>query len=158
MKFERVLSYSLFHMIHRKLYKSSTLAILSLFLTCPKILAESPRLEDHHLEVEKKIVNLVDSANEAALFLLERAVNINSGTMNFEGVRRVGSLFRAEFDALGFETEWIEGEAFSRAGHLVARRRGTGTGVLLIGHLDTVFEPDSPFQRFERLEVVGFYA
>ena len=29
---------------------------------------------------------------------------------------------------------------------------GRGPRVLLIGHLDTVFEPDSPFQRFERVD------
>jgi len=33
----------------------------------------------------------------------------------------------------------------------VAERNGTGPRILLIGHLDTVFEPRSPFQKFERL-------
>ena len=39
-----------------------------------------------------------------------------------------------------------------RAGHIVATHKGNGRGkkMLLIGHLDTVFEPDSPFQRFVR--------
>jgi glutamate carboxypeptidase len=77
-------------------------------------------------------------------------VNINSGTMNLEGVREVGRVFAEELEALGFETEWVEGAAFNRAGHLVARRPGNGPHLLLIGHLDTVFELDSPFQRFER--------
>src|SRR5690606_14608404 len=40
---------------------------------------------------------------------------------------------------------------FGRAGHLVARHHGQGPHLLLIGHLDTVFEADSPFQQFERL-------
>ncbi|MBI1731584.1 MAG: M20/M25/M40 family metallo-hydrolase [Gammaproteobacteria bacterium] len=92
----------------------------------------------------------VDASQEAAFALLERAVNINSGTFNPAGVRRVGDLFRAEFDALGFATEWVDGASFGRAGHLVARRGERGPHVLLIGHLDTVFEPDSPFQKFER--------
>jgi glutamate carboxypeptidase len=37
-----------------------------------------------------------------------------------------------------------------RAGHIVATHKGNGRGkrLLLIGHLDTVFEPDSPFQRW----------
>ena len=52
---------------------------------------------------------------------------------------------------MGFRTRWVDGAAFGRAGHLVAERTGTGPRVLLIGHLDTVFEPDSPFQRWERL-------
>ena len=78
-------------------------------------------------------------------------MNINSGTQNLAGVREVGSILRAEYDALGFRTRWVDGAAFGRAGHLVAERTGTGPRVLLIGHLDTVFEPDSPFQRWERL-------
>jgi glutamate carboxypeptidase len=101
---------------------------------------------------EQKLAAFVDANNASALTLLERAVNINSGSMNFEGVRQVGALFRAEFDALGFKTEWIDGAAWNRAGHLVARHAGAGQKILLIGHLDTVFERDSPFQKFERID------
>ncbi len=91
-----------------------------------------------------------DHATEAVA-LLERVVNINSGTLNRAGVRAVGDVFRREYEALGFTVRWVDGSAFGRAGHLVAERTGTGPRVLLIGHLDTVFESDSPFQRWERL-------
>jgi glutamate carboxypeptidase len=101
---------------------------------------------------EQAIAAAVDAANPHALALLERVVDINSGSMNFAGVREVGQVFRAELDALGFTSRWIDGAAFGRAGHLVADRNGMGPRVLLIGHLDTVFEPDSPFQRFERID------
>jgi glutamate carboxypeptidase len=101
---------------------------------------------------ERAIVSYVDAHNDDALALLERVVNINSGTQNFAGVRRVGDVFRAELDALGFRTEWIDGAPFQRAGHLVATHAGRGAPILLIGHLDTVFEPDSPFQTFERVD------
>ncbi|MEO7735615.1 MAG: M20/M25/M40 family metallo-hydrolase, partial [Kofleriaceae bacterium] len=100
---------------------------------------------------EQAIAHAVDGQAAEALALLEQIVNINSGTMNFEGVREVGGVLRAELDALGFTTRWVEGAAFGRAGHLVAEHAGTGPRVLLIGHLDTVFEPASPFQRFERV-------
>jgi glutamate carboxypeptidase len=59
----------------------------------------------------------------------------------------VGDIFRAELDALGFTTRWIDGAPFNRAGHLVAERGNKGPKVVLIGHLDTVFEPESPFQK-----------
>ncbi len=101
---------------------------------------------------EEAIVRYVDAHQEEAIALLERVVNINSGTLNLAGVREVGAVFRAELDALGFSTEWVDGASWQRAGHLVARHPGPGPAVLLIGHLDTVFEPDSPFQRFERLD------
>ena len=101
---------------------------------------------------ERAIVDYIDAHNADAIALLERAVNINSGTQNFAGVREVGKLFAAEFEKLGFETRWVDGTPFKRAGHLVAEHRGAGKRLLLIGHLDTVFEPDSPFQKFQRLD------
>ena len=100
---------------------------------------------------EQAVVSAVDSREAEAVALLERVVNINSGTQNLAGVREVGRIFRAELDALGFSTRWVDGAAFKRAGHLVADHPGPGTRCLLIGHLDTVFEPDSPFQKFERV-------
>jgi glutamate carboxypeptidase len=100
---------------------------------------------------EQQLAAFADRSRSEAEALLERVVNINSGTMNLEGVRRVGRLFEAEFSALGFRTSWIDGAAFKRAGHLVAERDGKGPRVLLIGHLDTVFEADSAFQKYERL-------
>lgn len=100
---------------------------------------------------ERALTAFVEKDNDRALALLERVVNINSGTMNLAGVREVGDALRPEFDALGFKTEWVDGTPFGRAGHLVADHPGAGPRILLIGHLDTVFEPDSPFQKFERL-------
>jgi glutamate carboxypeptidase len=111
---------------------------------------------------ERAIADYIDGHTAEAISLLERAVNINSGTQNFAGVREVGTLFAAEFEKLGFQTRWIDGAPFRRAGHLIAEHRGLpaegaakgsqGTRLLLIGHLDTVFEPDSPFQKFQRLD------
>lgn len=101
---------------------------------------------------EAKIVSFVDTHQDEAVALLERVVNMNSGTFSFDGVRSVGVVFAEEFKALGFETRWIPMDAAKRAGHLFAEHPGTrGKRVLLIGHLDTVFEKDSPFQRFERI-------
>lgn len=100
-----------------------------------------------------KIVKSIDSRYDAALSLLKESVNINSGTMNFEGVRRVGALYMEELNKLGFETKWSPGESFNRAGHLTAVQRGNGKGkkILLIGHLDTVFETESDFQSWTML-------
>lgn len=122
---------------------SALLAALALVLAQPA---------DSLSRAERALIRHVDADTGAAFALLERVVNINSGTLNLAGVRQVGDVFRAEFDALGFKTTWEDGAAFGRAGHLIAEHPGKGTRILLIGHLDTVFEPDSPFQRFERLD------
>ncbi len=100
---------------------------------------------------EQSAVRAVDAHAGETLALLQRIVDVNSGTMNFAGVRRVGDALRAELDSLGFATRWVDGAAFGRAGHLVAEHPGAGPKLLLIGHPDTVYEERSPFQRFERL-------
>jgi glutamate carboxypeptidase len=102
--------------------------------------------------VEQTIVAEVKAGSPKALHLLERSVNINSGTMNLDGVRAVGRLYRYELEQLGFVTRWIDmPTAMHRAGHLLATRTGKqGKRVLLLGHLDTVFEKDSPVQLWQR--------
>ena len=100
---------------------------------------------------ERAIARAVDARSAAAIALLERLVNINSGTMNFAGVHQVGDVLRARLDSLGFRTRWVDGKPFGRAGHLVAEHPRAGPKLLMVGHLDTVFEPSSPFQKMEKL-------
>jgi glutamate carboxypeptidase len=100
---------------------------------------------------EKSISAAVDAHTAEELALLQQIVDINSGTLNLAGVRHIADVLRPKLDALGFKTRWVDGSAFHRAGHLVAEHPGAGPKILLIGHLDTVFEPSNPFQRFDRL-------
>lgn len=97
---------------------------------------------------EQKIANHIDENLTQSQALLERTVNINSGTMNFDGVRKVGAIYQAEFDAMGFDTQWVDGSEFNRAGHLVASYGNSGPKILMIGHLDTVFAKDDVFQHY----------
>jgi glutamate carboxypeptidase len=99
---------------------------------------------------EQKMVQYVDAHVSESNQLLAKLVDINSGTFNADGVRKVAAVLRPELEALGFKIRWIPMDEVHRAGHLVAERTGThGKRVLLIGHMDTVFEPSSPFQKFE---------
>jgi glutamate carboxypeptidase len=122
----------------------AALAGLSLLAAAPATAALSPQ--------ERVMIARVDAEQARTLSMLETWVNQNSGSLNLDGVTRVGAMVRAELEPLGFQVEWIDMRATGRAGHLVARHKGNGRGkrLLLIGHLDTVFEPDSPFQRFVR--------
>ena len=101
---------------------------------------------------EQRMIRTVEQERERTISLLERMVNQNSGTLNLPGVEAVGRMARAELEPLGFQVRWIPMAETGRAGHLIATHKGNGRGkrILLIGHLDTVFEPDSPFQRFVR--------
>ena len=103
---------------------------------------------------EKKMAAVVEKEEQRNVELLERLVNQNSGTLNLAGVEVVGRMMRAELEPLGFEVRWVPTPETARAGHLVATHKGNGRGkrMLLIGHLDTVFEPDSAFQKFRRID------
>jgi glutamate carboxypeptidase len=100
---------------------------------------------------EQRIVAAVKQRTPAALELLEKSVRINSGTLNPEGVRAVGEIYRGEFESLGFKTRWAEmPPEMKRAGHLVATHEGVqGKRILLLGHLDTVFEKGSSVPLWE---------
>ncbi|MCC2958323.1 M20/M25/M40 family metallo-hydrolase [Massilia sp. IC2-477] len=106
--------------------------------------------------VEQRITDEVRAWQPEAINLLERSARINSGTLNLAGVRATGDVFRKELEALGFKTVWIDmPREMNRAGHLVANRSGPqgkvkGKRLLLLGHLDTVFEADAPGPLWER--------
>ena len=126
----------------RALMLSSSVAFIAL----------SPAAHAQLSSPETKIVATIDAEYERSVALLERLVNQNSGTMNFAGVKTVGDMMRAELEPLGFKVEWIDMAKAGRAGHLIATKPGKKDvkKLLLIAHLDTVFEADSPFQTFVR--------
>lgn len=99
---------------------------------------------------EKKLIAYIDKHLPDAMTLLKETVNINSGTLNIEGVRKVGEIYKKELEKAGFSCTWVTmPDSMKRAGHLVATRTGKkGKKLFLIGHLDTVFEPDMPAGPF----------
>lgn len=103
--------------------------------------------------LEQKIVDAVNKKMAYAEALLKESVDINSGTLNISGVKKVGDVFAREFTKAGLTPEWVSlPDSLRRAGHLVATRQGTkGKKLFLIGHLDTVFEPDMPPNPYKRL-------
>jgi|HubBroStandDraft_1064217.scaffolds.fasta_scaffold37298_2 glutamate carboxypeptidase len=116
------------------------------------VLSHSSQLLGQQLSgQETAIARSIDAEAPAAVALLEKVVNINSGTFNPTGVVEVGKVLESELQSLGFTTRWIPMDAVKRAPSLIAERRGNrGKRVLLLGHMDTVFEPSSPFQKFVR--------
>ena len=103
--------------------------------------------------IEKKVVAYIDEHLPEAIQVLKETTDINSGTLNVEGVKKVGALFGKELEKAGFKTTWVQlPDSLKRAGHLVATRSGKkGKKIFIIGHLDTVFEPDMPANPFRML-------
>jgi glutamate carboxypeptidase len=122
---------------------SAAIVAFALFCPAPALAVLNP--------AEQRMSQVIDVQSQRTLAMLEQWVNQNSGTMNRAGVEAVGKMVRPEFEQLGFKVEWIDISAAGRAGHLVARHQGSRSGkrLLLIAHLDTVFEPDSPLQRWQ---------
>jgi glutamate carboxypeptidase len=102
---------------------------------------------------EKAVVAYIDANEQTSNALLEKLVNINSGTHDLEGVRAVGEIMQQQLTDLGFKVQWIPMQQVDRAGLLVAEHpcpepKKCGKRILLIGHMDTVFEKSSPFQSY----------
>lgn len=116
------------------------------------LLAAMPATAQTLSRTEARAAAAIEAEQERTIGFLEKMVVQNSGSMNFPGVKAVAEIVRPEFEALGFAVEWKDMSAAGRSGHLVATHKGNGRGkrILLIAHLDTVFEPSSPFQAWER--------
>jgi glutamate carboxypeptidase len=127
--------------------KSMKKSILSLTIL---LILSAKTFSQNLTPTEAKIIAKINAQLPQTEALLKKIVNINSGTLNIEGVREVGAIFRKEFDDLGFKTEWISlPDSLNRAGHLVAERKGSkGKKLFLIGHLDTVFEKAMAFTPY----------
>lgn len=104
-------------------------------------------------DTEKKLIAYINQHLPETKDLLIKTVNINSGTLNVEGVKKVGAIYSAELEKAGLKSEWVSlPDSLHRAGHLVATKKGTkGKHVFIIGHLDTVFEPDMPSNPWKML-------
>lgn len=124
---------------------------LALLATLVVLAANAAPLPPVPAREREALFRHIDAAAPRSVALLEELVNLNSGTFNVAGVSEVGTRLEREFIALGFTTRWVPMDAVGRAPHLVAERRGRkGSRLLLLGHMDTVFEPFSPFKTFVR--------
>jgi glutamate carboxypeptidase len=137
--------------------KKSALFFLSILIAmtslAQKVKTSAANVSQGLSKEEQQVMTWIDAHMPQAIEMLKESVNINSGTLNIAGVKKVGALFAKEFEKAGFATEWVAmPDSIKRAGHLVASRKsGKGKRLFLIGHLDTVFEPDMPANPFTML-------
>ena len=144
-----------------------SLAIISLCIGANQTLqAQTTQATTALSKEEQKVMDYIDANMPRAIALLKESVDINSGTLNIEGVKKVGAIFAREFEKANFKTKWVPmPDSLRRAGHLVASigfnnaaekassktKTNKGKRLFLIGHLDTVFEPDMPANPFTML-------
>ncbi|PZX60261.1 glutamate carboxypeptidase [Algoriphagus ratkowskyi] len=123
------------------------------YLTITFLLFSTALFSQKISSTEERLIAEVEKNYKETLALLEEVTNINSGSLNLEGVEAVARVFEREFKSIGFDTEWYKLPAEAkRAGHFIATRKGSkGKKIFLIGHLDTVFEKDMPFTPFTYL-------
>ncbi|MGE7958696.1 M20/M25/M40 family metallo-hydrolase [Pseudomonas sp. NPDC089530] len=87
-----------------------------------------------------------------ALKLLERLVNIDSGSGYEAGLNQVGDIAIAELQKLGASIEKVPNGA-AGGSHVLATLKGTGKAkILLMAHMDTVFKEGTAAERPFRLQ------
>jgi glutamate carboxypeptidase len=102
----------------------------------------------HAAENNARVLAAAQAARSAELQLLEQVVNVDSGTGDVEGGRKVAAMLVARLKALGMTVESVPAEEPGLAENTVATLTGRGkTRILLIGHIDTVFEPGTAQRR-----------
>lgn len=88
------------------------------------------------------------AARADQLALLQQIVDIDSGTGDVDGGRKVAALLAPQLRSLGMSVETVPAEAPGLPDNLVARLDGKGRGrILMIGHIDTVFGPGTTAKR-----------
>ena len=87
-------------------------------------LALAPTAQAELSKAESGMAKTVAAEQDRSLTLLEKLVNQNSGSLNLEGVEKVGAMMRAELEPLGFKVEWKPMTDTGRAGHLIATHAG----------------------------------
>jgi len=89
---------------------------------------------------DSKVLAAAQAARSAQLQLLEQVVNIDSGTGDVDGGRKVAGVLIPRLKSLGMTVESVPAEQAGLADNIVATLTGRGkTRILMIGHIDTVF-------------------
>jgi glutamate carboxypeptidase len=103
---------------------------------------------------DAKVLAAVEACAPDARVLLGQLVGIDSGTSDIAGLAVLSAVLKPKFEQIGAAVESVASSVPSLAPSLVATFTGTGRGrILLIAHMDTVFQPGTAAQR--AYKVVG---
>jgi len=105
-----------------------------------------------------KVWAAAEAARPEQLKLLQQVVDIDSGTGDVAGGRKIAAILAARLKALGYSIQTVKAEAEGLPENTVATLSGTGKGrILMIGHIDTVFEPGTAARRPFRMDAEKAY-
>jgi glutamate carboxypeptidase len=125
----------------KTIHAIALLAVSSL-ATMPAMAAQKAPAPD------AKVWSAAKAAAGPQLKLLEQLVNIDSGTGDVDGGRKIAAVLVPRLQALGMEVQTVAAEATGLPENIVATLNGTGKGrILMIAHLDTVFGPGTAAKR-----------
>jgi glutamate carboxypeptidase len=99
--------------------------------------------------MKERIISYLDEHEEDQFHLLRELVLQSSFSYYKEGIDRVGELVRRQLESCGMEVEVVrEKEAGDQLIFRSAPCRREEKSILLVGHMDTVFPVDSPFNWY----------
>jgi glutamate carboxypeptidase len=136
--------------------------VLASFLITIQFTFAAESIEPNISPGEQELVEWLEGEESGMIALLERITNINTGSLNKAGMAELAEIFSTELRGLGFNVDALPGGLIEMpscpgtnydidlADHLLASKPGNGTRLLLMGHLDTVFRFDSPFQSYRQ--------
>lgn len=107
---------------------------------------------------DQRILAAATQAKAGQLALLEKVVNVDSGTGDAAGAAKVMALLVPELRKVGATIETSPAEAPGLGDNVVARLKGNGKGrILIIGHVDTVFPAGTVAGRPFRIDGTRAY-
>lgn len=102
---------------------------------------------------DQALYRAVEASRPGAIQLLERIVDVDSGTGDIAGGKRVEAILSAPLKAAGATLRTVPAEVSTVAPNLVAVFHGSGkTRILIIAHVDTVFGPGTVAKRRFRID------
>ena len=113
--------------------KPSRLALAALLLCAARLSSAA--------DANPKVLSAAEAYRADALHLLERLVNIDSGTGNEAGLSQIGTIVTEELRKTGAHVETASAAPAAVGNNILATWKGTGkTRILLMAHMDTVFK------------------
>jgi glutamate carboxypeptidase len=107
-------------------------------------------------ELRSQVLEVVESERTALFSLLRELVEIQSGSRNLPGLKRMAMRCAQELDALPLKVEIVDLPDYGPLVQATNTAKVKGKPSLIIGHMDTVFPADTHFTSYREDEVNAY--